>query len=642
MTGRGDRLAAPIICRAIRHDLKFRIGIARLAALAFLLFLLPLPAFASGGDLPPLVRDIGYSLLLAGVLAVLFTRFRIPSIAAFLAAGILAGPLGMALVTDPANIDTIAQLGFVLLLFVIGLEIDLRQILSSGRTVMVSGLLQYPLTILFGTGVAYLLLWLGIGAGLLSETPFVPLYIGILIAGSSTLLVVQLFAMTFSLDTVAGRTCLSLLIFQDIWAIIIIALQPSFTDPAITPVLASLGGIILLSAIAALTAQYVTRPAFAWIAKAPELFLVAALAWCFIVLMLGMNLDLPFQMIAGVNPHISVGAGMGALIAGASLASSPFSTEMVSKVGIVRDFFIVLFFVGLGMTIPSVESPDILVIAAVLAVAAVAARFLIFFPLLYFSGLDRRNSMVSSIRLAQVSEFALIVVFLGVQEGHFSSDLSSAVILAFIMTALVTPALFRKAHALYERMANILGRCGFHAPVSGDDQFEDGASLVLLGFHRFASSLLHDLSLVHPRLVGKTLVVDFNVSLHDAIRNEGARVLYGNIANTETLHHAVLDRAKVIVLTIPDEMLVGTNNQKLVHAVREISPEAAIIACATRLDEIEALYEAGADFVYVPRLEASKALSEAIGFALNGMIGQYRADEEAKIFPPRLRDEVLR
>lgn len=622
--------------------MEFGTVITRLAPPAFLLILLPSPAFAAGGGLPPLVRDIGYSLLLAGVLAVLFARFRIPSIAAFLAAGMVAGPLGMGLVTDPANIDTIAQLGFVLLLFVIGLEIDLRQILGSGRTLLVGGLLQYPLTILFGMGVAYLLLWLGIGVGLLGETPFVPLYVGILIAGSSTLLVVQLFAVTFSLDTVAGRTCLGLLIFQDIWVVVVIALQPSFADPAIGPVLASLGGIALLSAVAALAAHFITRPAFAWIARAPELILVAAMAWCFIVLMVGTNLDRLFQLIAGVNPHLSVGAGMGALIAGASLASSPLSTEMVSKVGVVRDFFIVLFFVGLGMTVPSVESPEILVIAAVLAVAALAARFLIFFPLLYYSGLDRRNAMVSSIRLAQVSEFALIVAFLGVQEGHFSNDLGGAVILAFIATALITPFLFARAHDFHEAMANVLDRCGFRAPAGGGGEIEHGASLVLLGFHRFASSLLHDLSLMHPKLAGNTLVVDFNVSLHDGIRNEGARVLYGNLANKETLLHASLDRAKVILLTIPDEMLVGTNNLKLVHAVREISPNAAIIACATRLDEIETLYEAGADYVYVPRLEAAKSLSTAIGFALNGQIRHYREDADAKTFPPHLRDEVFR
>jgi Kef-type K+ transport system membrane component KefB/Trk K+ transport system NAD-binding subunit len=614
----------------------------RLAALTALLIFAPLPAFAAGGGLPPLVRDIGYCLLLAGVLAVLFTRFRIPSIAAFLAAGILAGPQGIKLVTDPGNIDTISQLGFVLLLFVIGLEIDLRQILKSGRTVMVSGLLQYPLTVLFGFGVAHLMLWLGIGSGLLGETQFVPLYIGVLIAGSSTLLVVQLFAVTFSLDTVSGRACLSMLIFQDIWAIIVIALQPSFADPAVGPVLASLGGIALLAAITALTARYVTRPAFSWIAKAPELILVAALAWCFVVLMIGMNLDFPIEYLTGVNLHISVGAGMGALIAGASLASSPFSTEMVSKVGVVRDFFIVLFFVGLGMTIPEVESLDILIVALMLAFVALAARFVIFFPLKYFSGMDRRNAMVSSIRLGQISEFALIVAFLGVQQGHFSRDLSSAVILAFIMTSLVTPVLFRKAHPMHEAISGLLDRLGFKAPPSGGDQFEDGASLVLLGFHRFSSSLLHDLSLMHPRLVSRTLVVDFNVSLHDAIRKEGARVLYGNLANTETLHHAHLDKAKVIVLTIPDEMLVGTNNCKLVEAVREISPKAAIVACATRLDEIDVLYESGADYVYVPRLEASQSLSRAIGFALNGQIREFREDEEVRVFPPRLRDEVFR
>lgn len=617
-------------------------GTARLAGLTAISCLLPWPALAAGGDLPPLVRDIGYSLLLAGVLAVLFARFRIPSIAAFLAAGVLAGPQGLALVTDPANIDTIAQLGFVLLLFVIGLEIDLRQILGKGRTVVISGLLQYPLTILFGMGAAHLCLWLGIGTGLLGETPFVPLYIGILVAGSSTLLVVQLFAVSFSLDTVSGRTCLSLLIFQDLWAIVIIALQPSFAEPAIGPVLASLGGIALLATIAALTARYVTRPAFGWIAKSPELMLVAALAWCFVVLMVGMQLDAPIEYLAGVNPHISVGAGMGALIAGASLASSPFSTEMVSKVGVVRDFFIVLFFVGLGMTIPRVESADILIVAAMLAGVALVARFVIFFPLLYCTGLDRRNSMVSSIRLAQVSEFALIVAFLGVQEGHFDADLSSAVILAFVATALITPLLFRKAFDMHEAMAGLLDRLGVMAPACGDDDRDGSASLVLLGFHRFASSLLHDISILHPRLAAKTLVVDFNISLHDAIRKEGARVLYGNLANTETLHHAALDRAKVIVLTIPDEMLVGTTNEKLVRTVREMSPDAAIIACATRLDEIEAIYAAGADFVYAPRLEASRSLSKAIGFALNGQLPEYREDLAAKMFPPHLRDEVFR
>ena len=628
---------------AIRTGIRRRCGLAyRLGAVAALLALTPMPAFAAGGDLPPLVRDIGYSLLLAGLLAVIFTRFKIPSIAAFLGAGVLAGPLGIALVTDPANIDTIAQLGFVLLLFMIGLEIDLRKLLGSGKTIIVSGMVQYPVTILFGMLAAKLLVWLGIGGALLGESPFGALYFGILIAGSSTLLVIKLYAQNFTLDTVAGRTCLGLLIFQDVWAIIIIALQPSFASPSIGPVATSFMGIGLLAVAAALAARYAATPGLRWIAKMPELILIAAISWCFIVLMIGVNLDNFSVFLFGIDPHIAVGSGMGALIAGVSLANSPYSTEIVSKVGVIRDFFVVLFFVGLGMGIPAPESLEILAVAALLAVVAILTRFVIFFPLLYFTGLDRRNALVSSVRLAQVSEFALVVAFLGLQQEHISQDLNSAVILAFVLTALITPALFRTAFALHERMAGLLEGCGFRAPTEALDEEEHAASIVLLGFHRFASSLLHDLSLLHPKLASETLVVDFNVSLHDAIRAEGARVLYGNLANTETLRHAHLDRAKIAILTIPDDVLVGTSNRKLVQSIRGMSEDIVIIACATRLDEVEEYYEAGADYVYVARLEASKSLTEAIGHALNGRIREFRADQDARNFPARLRDEVFR
>src|SRR5690606_15485872 len=120
---------------------------------------------------------------------IVFARLHIPSIAAYLVAGIVIGPIGLGIVTDPVNVDTIAQLGFILLLFLIGMEIDFKRILSSGKPIIVSGLLQYPLTILFGVVGVKLLLWLGIGGELLAESKYAALYIGIIIAGSSTLLV---------------------------------------------------------------------------------------------------------------------------------------------------------------------------------------------------------------------------------------------------------------------------------------------------------------------------------------------------------------------------------------------------------------------------------------------------------------------
>ncbi len=615
---------------------------AGFVVLAIILLTLPGPAFAGGASLPPLVRDIGYCLLLAGLLAVVFVRLKIPSIAGFLVAGLIAGPQGLGLVTEPENIDTIAQLGFVLLLFMIGLEIDVRKILNSGRTIITVGLLQYPLGIGFGLIVALALDRFGIGGAILDFSPYAPLYFGIAIAGSSTLLVVKLFSESFGLDTLSGRSCVGLLIFEDIWAIIIIALQPSFSQPSIGPVVGSFLGIAVLTALAVGTAHLFTRRAFRWIAKSPELILVGALSWCFIVLLAGMNFDAAAELVTGFTPHMAVGPGMGALIAGVSLANSPFSTEIVTKVGTVRDFFIVLFFVGLGMSIPMPDSTAVVFIALALAAATVVSRLLLGFPLLYATGLDRRNALVSSIRLGQISEFALVVVFLGLQLGHVDPDFNSAVILAFVATALATPSLFHNAHAVYERTRGLLDRIGIGASTELVEEAHLQTDLVLLGFHRVASSLLHDISVMNPHLAARTLVVDFNVALHEGIRAAGARVLYGNLANVETLRHADIGHAKVIALTIPDEILVGTTNLKTVKAVRGLAPDAVVIACATRLDDVDEMYAAGADFVFLPRLESARSLSTAIAEALNGQIRDYRMEQDASDFPARLRDEVFR
>jgi len=166
----------------------------RSLVLVFVLLLLSPAAWAAGGEMPSLVHDIGISLLAAGILGVIFTRLKIPSIAAFLLAGVLIGPIGLKQVTNPDNVDTIAQLGFILLLFLIGLEIDFKKILGSGKSIIITGLLQYPLTILFGALSVKLMIWLGIGGSMLAESPYAALYMGVIIAGSSTLMVVKLAA----------------------------------------------------------------------------------------------------------------------------------------------------------------------------------------------------------------------------------------------------------------------------------------------------------------------------------------------------------------------------------------------------------------------------------------------------------------
>src|SRR6185295_8527972 len=160
--------------RAIRPAIRVVI------AASFLLVGVAYPAGASEGGLPPLVHDMGIGLFLSGLLAILFARIKFPAIAGYILAGIVAGPLALKLVTDPANIDTIAQLGFVLLLFVIGLEMDVGKIIKSGRTILVTGALQYPLIVLFGFLVANVLALIGFGT--LLGGSLGALYVGLVIA----------------------------------------------------------------------------------------------------------------------------------------------------------------------------------------------------------------------------------------------------------------------------------------------------------------------------------------------------------------------------------------------------------------------------------------------------------------------------
>ncbi|MGD2137777.1 MAG: cation:proton antiporter [Gammaproteobacteria bacterium] len=613
----------------------------RLLSLVLPLALLPSGVQAASGALPSLVQDIGFCVLVAGVLAIVFTKLRIPEIAAFLIAGVVVGPVGAGLVTDPANIETISELGLILLLFLIGLEIDIRKLLASGRILIVTGLLQYPLSIAFGLLAAKLLAWSGIGAGLLDAGGYAPLYAGFVVAASSTLLVVKLFQETFQLDTETGRIALGLLIFQDIWAIGVIAVQPNFSAPEPGPILMSFAGIAVLTALATLVARYIIPIGFRWVAKLPEVIFVAAIAWCFIVVLLGVNLDGITRSLFGLELHLGVGAEMGALIAGATIASLPYSTEIVGKVGVVKDFFVTLFFVGLGMGIPMPDGYAVLLLALLLAGVAVLARLLVFFPLLYVTGLDRRNAMVASVRLAQISEFSLVIGFLGVQLGHISAGLNSAIIFAFVITAVLTPVLFRRADRVHEMLAGLLQVAGFRAPPVADAEAEKSYSLALLGFHRITSSLLHELGKTHPELLGETLVVDFNVNIHEKIAALGPAVKYGDLCSAETLIHAGVDRARVIACTIPDDVLKGTTNEQIVRMARHINPEAVIIANAIELQDSRRLYAAGADFVFLQRVETAKAVERAIEKALGGEIDDHRAAIERVHGKWHARNEVL-
>jgi Kef-type K+ transport system membrane component KefB len=577
---------------------------------------------AAGGGVSPLVGDLGLCLVVAGLLAVVFVKLRIPAIAALLGAGVVLGPAGLEAVQDRSSIDTIANLGLTLLLFVIGLEVNLKALLASGRTLVVTGLVQVPLTLAAGFG-AFLVIGLT-GWSLVTGT-YAALYLGVACAFSSTLLVVKYLQEHLLLDSVAGRLSVGLLIFQDIWAIVFLALQPSFSNPSIAPILLTFAGTFLLLALATLIARLVLPWAFKTVARSPELVVTLALGWCFGVALLGAHLT-SIVKVLGLDVGISVSMEMGALIAGATIATSPYAYEVVSRVVHLRDFFVTLFFVGLGMSIPVPDGAAVLLLAALVAAVSIALRYLVFLPLLYTTGLDRRNSVAVSTKLAQVSEFCLVIAYLGARLGHIGGTHVSVVIFAFVLTALATPLLFGASDRLYERLHKLLDLVGIRSREDKTEaEAEEPPRLVLLGFHRVASALLQDLERLHPDLLPHTLVIDTNMTIHREIAKRGAHVVYGDVTSLEVLRHAGVGSAEVIVSTVPDELLNGASNEKLVKVLRALAPKAIIIANCTSVSGVERLRAAGADHVFRAATEVALGILPAIYAALNANLSSYHA-----------------
>jgi voltage-gated potassium channel Kch len=340
--------------------------------------------------------------------------------------------------------------------------------------------------------------------------------------------------------------------------------------------------------------------------------------------------------------EISVSMEMGALIAGATIATSPYAYEVVARVVHLRDFFVTLFFVGLGMSIPVPDGLDVVLVAAIVALVAVALRYVVFLPLLYATGLDRRNAVAVSTRLAQVSEFCLVIAYLGTRLGHISGTHVSVVIFAFVITALVTPYLFAVSDRLYKRLRGILDRIGIRSRgPRAEAEASDVPRLVLLGFHRIGSAVLADLERLHPDLVPHTLVIDTNATVHDEIRRRGAQVVYGDIGSVEVLRHAGVGAAEVIVSTVPDELLRGTNNADVVRQLRQLAPTAQIIATCTRVSQAAALRAAGANHIFRPPTEVALGILPAIYAALNASLPSYLEAHEDEHGALDQRKEVI-
>ena len=194
---------------------------------------------------------------------------------------------------------------------------------------------------------------------------------------------------------------------------------------------------------------------------------------------------------------------------------------------------------------------------------------------------------------------------------------------------------------IYGRCKGILAAFGFREPKVAESDGRKDVTLAILGIHRDASSFVTELAKTHPHLLAKTTVVDFNIAIHDRIRGMGVKVKYGDISNEESLIHAGVNRAKIIVCTISDDLLRGITNRDLVRLLRHINPEATIISNAIQMQGWRDLKEAGADIVYMSRFEVAKSLVRAVVLADEDRADEFVDEQYATVSEPRLRHEIM-
>lgn len=546
-----------------------------------------------------LLVNIAIALLSATVVGYAAYLMKQPVILGYLIAGALIGPeVGFRFVTDAASIETISEIGLILLLFIIGLEMDLRKIAASGKELLVSGLGQFLFCVLMG--FFFFKIFSGNLDGVLT-----PLYLAIVCALSSTAIVVKLLYDKFELDTLPGRLTLGILIIQDLWAILVLAFQPNFSNPNLMLVVSALIKSLGLLGVGFLLSRFVLKTILESVAKSPEMVVAISISWC--------------ALMSGLAGAVGLSREMGALIAGVSVSSFPYSVHITAKTLPLRDFFLTLFFVSLGMkmTMPTVSG---ILFALVLVIFTVVSRFLTVYPLLSLTGAGRRTSFVTSINLAQISEFSLVIASLGIQYQHIGQDVMAVVIYAMAIASVMTSYMIKYNHDLYLFFESILTRLGLSPRPKDEGSKGETLSypIVILGFHRGAQSLIDLLEQKNPELLKEVLVIDFNPEVLKDLKKHGVAGLFGDISSLDTLEHARIQSSHIILSTIPDMLLKKTDNLKIVKACRSLSPDAVIVATADTTEHSERLKKEGASEVLLPYTMAGAFLVQFLSKVREG------------------------
>ncbi len=569
-------------------------------------------SFASGGGGSTseglgLVSIIGIAIVTASLLTILFTRFKLPALLAYIASGLLIGIFASELFGQTVHmLNEVSHIGLVFLLFIIGMEMDPTAIRLLGFRTSLAIILQAPISI----GAIYALQWGLYQAGYslpgLASNPEGWIYYGVAASLGSTAVVVKLLGDKFDLGSQAGKITIVTLILEDVWAIVALSyVKSQGVDAESSSALIMIGGGVILAVIFVLVSKFLLSRVLTYLSRSPDLLTLISLGWCFLC--------------AESMAQIGLSAEMGALIAGVTIGRLPQHTEIFSKVESLRDFFMALFFVALGISLPP---PSLTIIGESLVLVAIVmcSRLFLYAPTLFASKQGPIVSFAAPINLSQLSGFGLLLIPVGIANGalveHDQLVISYALLFSVILSTFGIKNNYRLA-MLLSRFLGLRADKNYkqtQTETSSDDHQD--TEIIILGLHVNTEAIVSYLEKTQPELLKKILVIDFNLDKHKRIKCRDLRIAYGDFSNPETLRHYGIQNAKVVVSTINNAFLHGVRNETLIYLIKTLNPSIRIIATSLSSIQSEKLKEQGAYACISTPDESAPAYTKAIVDAL--------------------------
>jgi len=506
---------------------------------------------------------------LAAISSIIARVLRQPPIIAYLIAGVLVGPMFLGLVNSSSGdyIQLFARMGIALLLFIVGLSLDFRVLKEIGKVASLAGLGEVIVTSLAVFGLS---LWLGF-------TYHAALYLAAALAFSSTVVVVKILSDKKEIDTLHGKIALGILIIEDFIAALVLMVIPLIRGSGLNELLFGFSKIVVLIGLIFFVSSLILNRFMDYLARSQETLFLFGIAWAL--------------ALAALFNYLGLSLEIGALVAGMSLASSKYTLELGGKIKPLRDFFVVLLFVFFGSQLVGPISAGLIKQAIAFSFLILVGKPFIVMGFLRFFGYKKRTNFLAGSALAQISEFSLVIVLMGLSLGYLNQEFMNLAVLIALITIGVSSYSIYYSRAIYGKIGPLLH---LFDGMGEEKEYENIGlyDVVLFGHHRMGYKLMQRLKQMKVRV----LVVDYNPKVILSLDKQGIDCVYGDAADKNFLAGFKLTKAKLVISTLNDE----SANIAIKEILKDVESKATFIATAEQPRAAIDLYDIGADYVIIP------------------------------------------